>query len=523
MDMKKYIMIFILLVMFSLNVVFADDSVYCSGDGYSRAYNIANAYITLCKDDTVGTNLTFNNQPSNCNWTQAFTLSGSGNYEVNVSSLLLETELALETENYDYVWWHVWHYDTDEMADFKGKDESPSDKSQITRICFNASVDIYYTSINIDQPENTTYTNNNQVWLNFTPINNGLTTFPCYYYFNDVEYSLGNVTNNTLSSTTGFNLQPFNNIYVKCMNSDSTYTQTEKIYFSLDVAPTAKIVNLQTDYTYNNSVIEFQIMANDTEDSSLTCYYQLDDASYPSFSTLNNTIQVKTIGGVTNGEHSLLLNCTDSFGSSGIDIYNFTIDSGNLRVCFYTYADYAKTYISNNSIFWEGRQLTPDAMRDIVIFNDTLGKVWLVQTFTGLEDNYFCRNLVDGCVDFNLTSTSTYRMYIADNVDFKEDCYPLLSQPRYYEYAGEIYFSSGQNKTYNKFLDFEKDTYVATRANPYADFPQYILAISLFGGLFVAISIGKDMGSPSAIIIIWGAISALLWYFQSLLMGMVLK
>lgn len=322
------------------------------------------------------------------------------------------------------------------------------------RVYITGETPTYNTTISVTSPTNSTYITD-AVYLNFTPTNAVLNSTPCFYYLDNVEYSLSNVTNNTVSSTYVSGLAGgSHNVYYKCQNSDLTYTQTAKVYFYIDEPPVVTISDLQTSYSLNNSIVEFQFYANDDVSTTLTCNYSVDSTGYPNFNVLENQTVVKTVGGVSDGSHTLTVTCWDSQGSIATDSYVFDIDRGTLRVCFYTYDDY-RDWINNNSITVSNK---PNALRDTVLFNDTLGKVWSVQYFTKLKPRYTCTTLINGCANLTVYSTGRYKVYLADNTDFTDDCKPLTYNARYNEFIGDFYFPLGADKYETRFIDFESNT-----------------------------------------------------------------
>jgi hypothetical protein len=93
----------------------------------------------------------------------------------------------------------------------------------------------YNTSISVQSPSNATYFIND-IWLNFTPVNQVWSSIPCEVYLNDVKVDGENATNNTVY---GYLVEDLVDgqygVVYSCQNTDLTYTNSTKVWFYVDV------------------------------------------------------------------------------------------------------------------------------------------------------------------------------------------------------------------------------------------------------------------------------------------------
>lgn len=315
---------------------------------------------------------------------------------------------------------------------------------------------IHLTTINFTAPTNITL-NRDYVWYNFTPTNNNLTSIPCYIEetkvgSSETETSVGSVTNNTLSSTlkTSYAYGQYSS-YIKCQNSDSSYSNSSVVWFKINSQPIVSIMDIQTIVMNTTGTIDVTYVPVDYDSTGkIACIFTIDNTSYP---VINATLGVQNddlFSGITLGNHNLTITCTDALGGVGSITQSFVVTTADFRVCFYTYDDY-RDWISNSSVSISNK---PNAVRKTVLFNDTMAKVWLVHK-VGISDYYHCTALRNGCAEFNVSVTATYDAYLADNTNFDNNCHPYTINPRYNEYVGKFYLATGDTVIENRFVSFE--------------------------------------------------------------------
>ena len=376
---------------------------------------------------------------------------------------------------------------------------------------------VNYTSINFTNPQNITM-NRNYVYYNFTPVNANKSSIPCYIEetkvgSSEVETSVGSVSNNTLSSTlkTGYTYGQYF-AYIKCQNSDSSFINSSVVWFRVNSQPIVTINGIQTVISGLATVSVNYTPVDYDSVGSIGCVLTVDNSSYPSVNATLGIDNVQTVSGIDLGIHNLTVTCTDGSGYSGLDSRSFIVSISDFKVCFYTYDDY-RDWISNSSISISNK---PNAVRKTVLFNDSLGKVWLSHN-VGLHDYYYCANLVNGCADFNISVTSVYDAYLADNTNFDNNCYPYTINPRYDEYVGRFYLVSNITTVENRFVSFEdsatnsqaQDTSLLQTVRQQIFFLLFIVVV--VAGAYLGMISG---GSGVAVLTFVGIGVAILLYFK---------
>jgi hypothetical protein len=161
----------------------------------------------------------------------------------------------------------------------------------------------------------------------------------------------------------------------------------------------------------------------------------------------------------------------------------------------------------------------PDALRDIVIFNDTLGKIWAKQAFKVLSPNYIYSSLDDGCGVLTLSGEGNYQVYLSDNTNFINEK-PQISNPRYYEEVGLFRITSENNITENRFISFEDHVSSTVKGQSLIqDVRDFMFMVILFVVVVAGAYLGAMSGSGLATLAIIGFLLAIVMLFKDYILS----
>ncbi|MFH1260468.1 MAG: right-handed parallel beta-helix repeat-containing protein [Candidatus Micrarchaeota archaeon] len=262
--------------------------------------------------------------------------------------------------------------------------------------------DSTYPTISLEYPENTTYSTNESLPLNYT-VADETAIDSCWYSLDDgASVSLAGCTNTTFNVVAGGG---WHNITVY-VNDSANNTNSTIQYFSIDSTYPTISLEYPENTTYSTNSIALQYLVSDSNLDS--CWYNLNGESNTTLAGCGNTTLT-----LANGGYSLTIYANDSANNTNSSSIHFTVNYSPTVDGQIETSDESSSK-PEASLSWEN--ICPDNELEVTIkrgsaISGATIKLILVDPYAGIIDT----KLTDGTGKtlFALERSGTYRLIVS--------------------------------------------------------------------------------------------------------------
>lgn len=288
--------------------------------------------------------------------------------------------------------------------------------------------------VNLDMPENATFTDNNTLQFNFTPVDTeGLDICELWGNFSGswkLNHTLDDVVNDSSNNFSTIVLDDGLYIWnVWCNDTMGNYKfNLTDFEFTVDTgAPNVTLKNPENEANISSFNINFNFSVVDEFSPNATCNLTLDDITNISGILINNTDwHNETLVNITSGRHNWSVSCQDYAGSLGIsESFNFTV-SRPLNLSIWDQGDtYSNISLYENVTFYANLSDINDNPVDdancILHLNNTAEHT-MIYNPTSLFYEITSQMNISGFIDYNVTCIQ--QMYDSANASDYLYIYP---------------------------------------------------------------------------------------------------
>ncbi|MGV8151944.1 MAG: LamG-like jellyroll fold domain-containing protein [Candidatus Nanoarchaeia archaeon] len=265
---------------------------------------------------------------------------------------------------------------------------------------------------------NRSYYNVSSVVLNYTPYDN-TNLSSCNLYLNN-EFNQTNSSQIFNRQINNFNLNGLLDgsyeWFVNCSDYSGNTNISEKRVFYIDTnAPNITLYypNNENVYTAN---VTFNFSVIDFIDNNLTCNLSIDGIlNRTNFNVDNGTVANLSVAGISDGEHTWFLNCTDEAGNRGnSEIFNFTKYSIPQLVLYYPIDGYWFNTSSFNLTYYLEDE--DDFLVSYLYINGVFNRTNSTPIINYDYNNFSISEFPEGEYNWTVIATDTTGLNGTDNV-----------------------------------------------------------------------------------------------------------